>query len=193
MRKILVSMWTTLDGLVAGPNDEMNWVRGDDEMMAYEQSFVEAADMLMLGRKTFGDFAGYFPSVAKDTEPKTGTDEMQRGYARRVDVMKKIVVSASSNVAEWRNSQVLSKLDGEEIGRLKNAPGGDIVMYGSLCVIDALRKLGLIDEYQLLVHPIVLGKGRPLFDRTRPVNLELQSVTPFKSGVALMKFRPGEA
>lgn len=189
-------MWTTLDGLVAGPDDEMGWLRGDDEMMAYEQSVVEATDTLMLGRKTFADFAGYWPTIAREPGAKAGSaptlDEMQRNYARRVNAMKKIVVSASGNVAEWRNSQVLSMIDEKEIERLKNGPGGNILIYGSLGVIDALQKLRLVDEYQLLVHPIVMGEGKPLFDKARPVNLELQSVQEFKSGVVLMKYRPDE-
>ncbi|KKB13446.1 hypothetical protein VE25_01990 [Devosia geojensis] len=191
MSRILVSMWTTLDGLVAGPNDEMGWLRGDAQMMAYEQSFVDAAETLMLGRKTFGDFAGYWPVAARDTAPKVGVEEMQRNYARRVDAMKKIAVSASGDVAEWDYTRVLSRIEAEEIGRLKDEAEGDIVIYGSLSVIDALSALGLIDEYHMLVHPIVLGEGKPMFDKSRPLSLALASVEPFDTGVVLMKYRKG--
>lgn len=186
MRRIIVSMWTTLDNFVAGPNDEMDWLRVDGEMMAYEQSFIDDADILMLGRSTFGDFAGYWPKAARD--PKA--EPAERAYAQRVDDMKKIAVSASGKVAEWRNAEVLSKVDNDEIERLKRGSGGDIVIYGSLSVIDALLRLNLVDEFHLLVHPIVLGKGKPLFDKARPVALELLSAEPFKSGVVLMKYRP---
>jgi dihydrofolate reductase len=191
MSRILVSMWTTLDGLVAGPGDEMGWLRGDAQMMVYEQSFVGAADTLMLGRKTFGDFAGYWPAAARDTAPKAGMEEMQRNYARRVDAMKKIAVSASGDVAEWGITRVLDRIEEEEIQRLKDEAEGDIVIYGSLSVVDALSMLGLIDEYHLLVHPIVLGDGKSMFDRSRPLRLELASVEPFETGVVLMKYRKG--
>jgi dihydrofolate reductase len=186
MRKIIVSMWTTLDNFVAGPDDEMHWLRVDSGVMAYEQSLVDGAEMLLLGRSTFGDFAGYWPKAARspDTEPA------ERRYARRVDEMKKIVVSASGQVAEWRNTELLSTLDEKEIGALKRGGDGSIVMYGSLSVADALTSLGAVDEFHLLVHPIVLGAGKPMFDKARPVTLELLSAEPFESGVVLMKYRP---
>lgn len=186
MRRVIVSMWITLDNLVAGPNDEMDWLRVDGDVMAYEQSFVDEADILMLGRRTFGDFAGYWPKAARDPN----TEPAERAYAQRVDEMKKIVVSASGKVAEWRNAEVLSKVGKEEINRLKRGSGGDIVIYGSLSVIDALSRLNLVDEFHLLMHPIVLGKGKPMFDKARPVALELLSAESFNSGVVLLKYRP---
>lgn len=189
MRRIIVSMWTTLDNFVAGPNDEMDWLRVDGDVMAYEQSFVDEADILMLGRRTFGDFVGYWPKAARDPN----TEPAERAYAQRVDEMKKMVVSASGKMAEWRNAEVLSTVGKEEIERLKRRSGGDIVIYGSLSVVGALSKLNLVDEFHLLVHPIVLGKGKPLFGKARPVALELLSAEPFKSGVVLMKYRPAGA
>lgn len=189
MRKIISSMWTTLDNFVAGPNDEMDWLRIESEVMAYEQSFVDDAEMLLLGRSTFGDFAGYWPKAAHnpDCEPA------ERSYAQRVDEMKKIVVSASGEVAEWRNTEVLSTLDEKEIGALKRGGDGNVVTYGSLSVVDALTSLGAVDEFHLLVHPIVLGAGKPMFEKARPISLELLSAEPFKSGVVLMKYRPADS
>ncbi|MGH7357465.1 MAG: dihydrofolate reductase family protein [Candidatus Rokuibacteriota bacterium] len=104
MRQIILSAWTTLDGFVAAPDGTMGWLRGDDEMMAYEQSFVDGADTLLLGRVTFGDFAGYWPRVAKGEAPEDGQpvpDAQQQAYARRLEAMEKIVVSAVGDVAEW--------------------------------------------------------------------------------------------
>jgi Dihydrofolate reductase len=69
MRKIIATMWTSLDGFVAGPDDEMDWVRLDEQMMAYEQTLVDEADILMLGRITFGDFAGHWPLLANEPKP----------------------------------------------------------------------------------------------------------------------------
>lgn len=186
MRKFIASMWTTLDNFVAGPNDEMDWLRIDSDVMTYEQSFVDNAELLLLGRRTFGDFAGYWPKAAHDPD----TDPAERNYARRVDAMKKIVVSASGEVAGWRNTEVLSTLGERDVAAIKRGGDGNIAIYGSLGVIDTLTRLGAIDEFHLLVHPIVLGAGKPMFNTARPVALELLSAEPLKSGVVLMKYRP---
>jgi dihydrofolate reductase len=188
MRKIIASMWTTLDNFVAGPNDEMDWLRIDDQVMAYEQSFVDDAEMLLLGRSTFGDFAGYWPKAARNPH----SDPTERRYAQRVDAMKKVVVSASGKVAQWRNSEVLSALSEKDVAALKHEGEGNIAIYGSLSVIGTLTRLGAIDEFHLLVHPIVLGAGKTMFEKAAPVSLELSSAKPFNSGVVLMKYGLGE-
>jgi dihydrofolate reductase len=101
--------------------------------------------------------------------------------------MKKIVVSASGEVATWRNVSVLSTMDAVQIAGLKREPGKNIAMYGSLSLVRALSNLRLIDEYELLVHPNFVGKGKPLFDV--PVDaLNFKSAHPFRSGVVLMKY-----
>jgi dihydrofolate reductase len=169
----------------------MDWIRGDEDMASYEQSLVENAEILMLGRKTFSDFASHWPRVAYENVDTTA-GKTQQTYARRVDSMKKIVVSASGKVAEWQNSEVLPKIEQKAINRLKWSIGGNIVVYGSLSVIDALSRLNRIDEYHLLLHPVALGEGKPVFGKARRVNMELHSVEPFKSGVVLMKYRSGE-
>lgn len=137
MRKIIASMWTTLDNFVAGPNDEMDWLRIDERVMAYEQSFVDDAEMLLLGRSTFGDFAGYWPKAARNPN----SDPAERKYAQRVDALKKTVVSASGRVAQWGNTEVLSTLDEKHLAALKDGGGGYIAIYGSLSVIGTLTRL----------------------------------------------------
>ncbi|MFE3454963.1 dihydrofolate reductase family protein [Nonomuraea sp. NPDC059194] len=187
MRKIIVSMWTTLDGFVAGPRDEMDWLQIDDQMQRYERELVEGAGSLLLGRITHAHFAGHWPRAAQDPEE---TQEM-RGYARRVDIMEKIVISASGNIAAWQNTRRLQRVDADEIIELKRGHGGDIVVYGSLAVIRSLVELGLVDEFHLLVHPVYLRDGKAPFEGGRPPQrLELVSAEPFTSGVVLMKYRP---
>src|SRR6266496_142345 len=114
MRKIIVTMWVTLDGFIAGPNGDMDWIGEiyDEAMGKYEDDLVSAADTLILGRVTYESFAGSWPYVPD----KPNAD-----------------------------------------------PGEDMVIYGSASIVQALTNLGLIDEYQLLVHPVVLGGGKPLF------------------------------
>lgn len=189
MRKIVVSMWTTLDGFVAGPHDEMDWLLADDHLQRYERDLVENSGSLMLGRITHADFAGHWPQVARNPEEPDGS----RGYARRVDAMEKIVVSASGNTATWENTRRLAHIDPDEIAELKRGPGGDILVYGSLGLVRSLADLRLVDEFHFLVHPVFLRRGKELFDGGQPpVRLGLVSAEPFGSGVVLMKYGPAD-
>jgi dihydrofolate reductase len=154
MRRIVVSMWTTLDGFVAGPEDEMPWLALDERMMEYEISLVSDAEALLLGRVTHGDFAGEWPRVARDES----ADPATRAYAQRVDEMPKIVVSRSRSTPPWANSLVES-VDEDTVMSLKRDGDGDLVVYGSLSVIGALRAIDMIDEYHLLMHPVTIGQG----------------------------------
>ncbi|MET8357404.1 dihydrofolate reductase family protein [Micromonospora sp. NPDC005171] len=185
MRNIVVSMWTTLDGFVAGSDDEMDWLLIDDHLQKYEWDLVDNAGSLMLGRVTHADFAGHWPLVAQDPDQP---DDV-RGYAQRLDALEKIVVSASGDTATWTNTRRLTRLDPDEITALKRGPGGDIVVYGSLTLIRSLADLRLIDELHLLVHPVFLRRGKALFDGDQPpARLELVSAEPFASGVVLLKY-----
>ncbi|MFC6375218.1 dihydrofolate reductase family protein [Nonomuraea thailandensis] len=133
------------------------------------------------------DFAGHWPRAAQDPDE---AEEIRR-YARRVDMMEKIVISASGNIAVWQNTRRLGRVDPDEIRELKRGHGGNLVVYGSLGVIGSLVELGLVDEFHLLVHPVFLREGEALFQGGRPPQrLELISAEPFTSGVVLMKYRP---
>jgi dihydrofolate reductase len=182
MRQIVVSMWTTVDGYVAGPEDEMDWLVVDEPMMGYETSLVHDAEALLLGRVTHSDFAEAWPRIAQDESEASAT----RAYAQRVDEMPKLVASRSGKIADWRNSSSVS-LDENALGALKRDGHGDLVIYGSLSVIAALQELNAIDEYHLLVHPIAIGEGKPLFARGAR-RLRLRSVRAFDSGVLLTRY-----
>ncbi|MEE4021546.1 dihydrofolate reductase family protein [Gordonia sp. PKS22-38] len=184
MRRIVVSMWTTLDGYVAGLDDEMDWLAPDDDMAAYETSLVMSADALLLGRVTHTDFAGAWPPIAHDADQPPET----RAYARRVDEMPKFVVSRSGAIAEWDNTSRLDTLDRDTVADLKASGDGTVVIYGSLAVIAALQQFGAVDQYDLLVHPTALGTGKALF--TSGTRLQLVSAEAFGSGVTLMRYTP---
>jgi dihydrofolate reductase len=187
MRRIVVSMWTTLDGYVAGPQDEMPWLVLDERMMEYENALVSDAEALLLGRLTHSDFAGAWPDTAKDESAEPAT----RTYAQRVDAMPKFVVSPSRETAAWTNSAIVDSLDADSVTALRRGGDGDLVVYGSLSVIAALRAIDAIDEYHLLVHPTTIGTGKPLFPADQPpARLRLNSVEPFPSGVVLLRYSP---
>jgi dihydrofolate reductase len=186
MKKLIVSMWLTLDGFVAGPNDEMDWLRGDDELASYENNLVANADALVLGRVTYEDFSSYWPNIP--TDPKAMKWEVD--YAQKVNSMRKVVFSRTLEKAEWNNSSILREVDAKEIEKLKKEPGKDLVIYGSLSIIQLLTNLGLIDEYQLLVHPIILGSGKRLYEHWNKMALKLEETKIFGSGVVLLFYQP---
>ncbi|HST86882.1 MAG TPA: dihydrofolate reductase family protein [Ktedonobacterales bacterium] len=189
MRKIIVTMWVTLDGFIAGPNGEMDWVGQfyDDAMGTYESELVNSADTLLLGRVTYQSFAGSWPKVPDNPDASPGEVE----YARKLNAMRKIVFSKTLEGAEWNNSQLAREIVPEEIERMKQEHGRDMVIYGSASLVQTLTNLGLIDEYQILVHPVVLGGGKPLFHGiTNRKTLTLVNSQTHPSGVVLLTYQP---
>lgn len=184
MGKIIASAWITLDGFVATTDNEMDWLLIDEQMMAYEQAYVDNASALLLGRSTHADFTSYWPTAATDP----AEDEATRTYARRLGVLSRYVVSKSGNVASWEGTVRLDSVDEQTVSKLRSDHDGDIVMYGSLSVVDALGSIGALDEYHLLVHPVFLGAGRPF--STRRLALRPLSSEPFESGVVLQRHAP---
>lgn len=189
MRKVIVTMWVTLDGFIAGPNDDMSWVRVDDAMGAYEDDLVSAADTLLLGRVTYQSFAGAWPHVPDNPTASEG----EKDYARKLNRMRKVVFSRTLKTVEWHNSTLLHEISPDDVAALKQESDTNIVIYGSASIVQALTARGLIDEYQLLVHPVVLGGGKRLFkegnDRT---DLRLVETKTFNSGVVLLTYQPAE-
>lgn len=192
MPRIITTTWVTLDGFIAGPNGEMDWVGQfyDEAMGTYEGNLVNAADTLLLGRVTYESFAGSWPHVPDNPDVSEG----EKAYARRLNAMRKVVVSRTLDRAEWNNSTLLREVTPEAIEQLKREAGGDMVIYGSASLVHALTNLGAIDEYQLLVHPVILGGGKPLFgDIKDQVTLKLVNTKTHPSGVVLLTYQPSPA
>ncbi len=188
MRKIITTTWVSLDGFIAGPNGEMDWIGAiyDDAMAQYESNLVRSADTLLLGRVTYESFAGSWPHVPDNPNASEGEKE----YARRLNAMRKIVFSRTLERVDWNNSSLFREIDPQEIESLKRAPGREMLIYGSASLVQALTHLGLIDEYQILVHPVILGGGKPLFANIQDrVNLSLVDVKTHPSGVVALTYR----
>jgi dihydrofolate reductase len=188
MRKIVLSEWVSLDGYTAGPNNDMSFVGEsfNDEMGKYEDDVVTAADTLVLGRVTYESFAGSWPHVPDNPNSSEG----EKIYARKLNAMKKAVFSNTLTSADWHGSTLYREIDPEQVKGWKNETGKDLLIYGSASIVQQFTRLGLIDEYQLLVHPIVLGGGKSLFANLDDARrLKLVSATPFRSGVVLMTYQ----
>jgi dihydrofolate reductase len=191
MRKIITTTWVSLDGYLAGPNGEMDWIGEiyDNAMANYETDLVRSADTLLLGRVTYQSFAGSWPHVPDNPTASEGEKE----YARLLNAMHKLVFSRTLTRVEWNNSRLLKEVVPAEIEGWKHEPGRDMLVYGSASLVRTLTDLGLIDEYQVLVHPVILGGGKPLFQGVKEtVKLQLVSARTHPSGVAVLTYQPAK-
>jgi len=189
MRKIIVSMRVTLDGFIAGLHGEMDWMEEfiDEALANYESELQKTVDTTLFGRETYQGFESYWPKVALDPASPKGLAE----YAQQLNTMRKIVFSKTLSRAEWNNSVLLHEIDPEEITKMKQEPGRDMVIYGSASIVQTLTNLGLVDRYQLLIFPIVLGSGKPLFHNIpHKMKLSLVSSMTHPSGVVVLAYEP---
>jgi dihydrofolate reductase len=179
MRKVIVSTYATLDGRV----DELqDWVVpwDDDESVKYHTDLLSHSDGLLLGRKTYEVFAVIWPS-------RSG----KFPYVDKINSMAKYVASTTLRDLEWENSHLIEGDVAEGVAKLKQQPGQDLVLYGCHDLMHRLLEHDLIDEYRILVHPVLLGKGRSfLKDGAERVNLKLVDTTVTPSGVAILTYQP---
>lgn len=187
MRKLIVSMNITLDGFMSGPRCELDWHFGawNHEMAQVAAEQLHRADTIILGRITYGAMARYWPMQAKN--PECAREDI--AFADMMNTYTKIVFSNTLHQPEWHNTRLVTGNIDKEIAGLKQQPGKDMIIYGSGKLVATLIQLGLVDEYQLWVHPVVLGQGKPLFRELRDkINMRLISTTKFSSGVVMMSY-----
>jgi dihydrofolate reductase len=186
MRKITAGLFISLDGVVEAP-DQWHFPYFNDEMGAAVDATLGAADTVLFGRKTYDSFAGAWP----ERETAGGEDA---GLAKALGDARKIVVSHRKLEFTWRNSEQLQGDLVEAVTALKNEPGGNIGLSGSVSVVRQLLAAGLLDELHLLVHPIAVRKGMQLFDEGEiPIPLRLISSENFKTGVLNLVYGPAES
>jgi dihydrofolate reductase len=186
MRKIAAGLFISLDGVVEAP-DQWHFPYFNEEMGAAVDATLGAADTVLFGRKTYHSFAGAWP----ERETAGGEDA---GFAKALGDARKIVVSSQPLEFAWRNSEQLEGDLVEAVTALKNEPGGNIALSGSVSVVRQLLAAGLLDELHLLVHPIAVRKGMRLFDEGEtPIPLRLISSETFKTGVLNLVYGPAES
>jgi dihydrofolate reductase len=186
MRKIILSIPITLDGYIEGPHRELDWVIADDELHDFYSDLLEQTDLILYGRVTYELMVSYWPNATADPTLSKG---MLR-YANTVNPMKKMVYSTTLKNAGW-NTQVNDVFIPEEIMKMKEQPGRDIALGGGAALAQAFIQNGLVDEYQLLVQPVVIGDGKPLFKGIQDVlKLNYLWSRPFHSGSVALCYRP---
>jgi dihydrofolate reductase len=187
MRKIIVFNLVTVDGLFAGPNGEIDWHNYDDEMGAYSVEQLGSLGALIFGKTTYELMASYWPTPAGvNGEPVV---------AGIMNNIPKIVFSrALKEVRDgplWKNVRVFHEIRPDEIIKMKEQEGGDIAIFGSGTIVQQLTNLGLIDEYRLIVNPLILGDGKALFkDIKDNLKLKLVNTKVFKNGNVLLVYEP---
>jgi len=186
MRKLAVTEFMTLDGVVEDPGGAEGFEHGgwsfkfqDPEGMRFKLDELMAADVQLLGRVTYEAFAAAWPKMRDDA-----------GFAEKMNGMEKYVVSSTLTEATWQNSEVVHPNDlAAKVAELKAGGDGDILVAGSATLVRALAALDLIDEYRLMVFPIALGAGKRLFDGIEtPVTLRLASAEPLASGTQILTY-----
>ncbi|GII88393.1 pyrimidine reductase [Sphaerisporangium siamense] len=170
MRKIVVSQFISLDGVVEAP-ETWHFPYFNEEMGESVTSLLTEADALLFGRVTYETFKEAFAGATGDP------------VAERMNALAKYVVSDTLDTADWAGTTVVSGDVAGEIAALKRAPGGTIAINGSITLVRALLRAGLVDELRLLLHPIVVGKGTRLFEDGGQIPLTLAHAKPFTTGV----------
>ena len=174
MRKIIVTEFVTLDG-VAGEPQNWSFPYWNDAIGQFKHDELFASHTQLLGRVTYEGFAEAWPSRDGD-------------YADRLNGLPKYVVSTTLEIAEWNNSHVIGGDVVEAIRALKQQDGADLLVHGSLTLVHTLILHGLVDQFNLLVFPIVLGSGKRLFWEGSRANLKLAETRAFDTGVVLFRY-----
>ena len=178
-RSVVVTEFVSLDGVMEAPHEWQGpfW---SEEAGKYKLDELFASDALLLGRVTYQGFAEAWPSI---------TDE--EGFADRMNSLPKYVVSTTLDSVEWNNSTLIEENIAEEVSKLKQQPGQDILVYGSADLVHTLMQHGLVDEYRLMLHPVVVGSGKRLFrENSDTTALRLVDAKTFSSGVVVLTYQP---
>lgn len=191
MRKVILSMQTTLDGFSTGPDDEMDYLPPfNDEKMwkdLHEEMWknLEGADTFILGRKTYQIWEKYWPAAASNPQ----STESDVKFSRYADETQKIVISSTLDKVEWKNTRLIKDNIAEEIQKLKQQSGKNLIVAGGATVAQTFAKLGLIDEYQIVVHPVIFGKGKLLLKELNiRQKLKLIGTKTFNSGAVELSY-----
>jgi dihydrofolate reductase len=183
MRNVVLSMQVSLDGFIARANGELDWHLVDGEFNEYARDLLDSFDTLVFGRVTYELMASYWPTA-------TTNDPVEARIAERLNTLPKVVFSRTLRKVEWKNSSLAHGGVAEEIRKMKEQPGKDIGI-GGTSLVSALAPLGLIDDYRILVVPVVLGSGKPLFkDVKKSISLRLRETKTFGSGLVLLAYQP---
>ncbi len=182
MRKLVVSEWITLDGVFDADTMNQWWIPYDSvERQEYIKEGILGCDAMLYGRTTYEMLAPYWSAQKND----------DNGPASKLNSVLKYVVSSTLKEANWNNSTLIKEHVIEEITKLKQQPGGDILILGSATLVKSLMETDLIDEYRFLIQPIIMGSGKRFFkDEMVTTRLKLVSTQTYPLGVMVLAYLP---
>jgi dihydrofolate reductase len=184
MHKILMFNNMSLDGFFADSDGGVGWAKRDnEELTEYVKRSRGDISTYLFGKHTYEMFAGFWPTPAgKAANPY---------FAKILGEGRKIVFSSTLKQATWENTVIEPKADTRSMDRIKATSGGDCLIFGSGTLVRDLAQKGLIDEYQFVINPVILGNGRALFcPLPRSIELQLVEAKPFQNGTVLMRYQP---
>jgi dihydrofolate reductase len=185
MRKLVLFMHMSLDGFAADLNRGLGFLTYDKELQEWADELVKTVGSPVYGRTTYQLMESYWPTVLKN--PNADKHALQ--HAQWVEDVPKIVFSRTLTEVTWNNTQLIKDNIAEEMKKLKQQPGKDLVIFGSPGLASNFMNLGLIDEYKLTVHPIILGSGISVFtDNNTKSTLKLLNSKTLKSGVVTLHY-----
>ena len=183
MRKLKLQVEISVDGCITGPNNEMDWLICDDECMKYIDDVVESVDTIIMGRKMADEFISHWSSRMNKPDDPWNT------FAKKMIEIPKIVFTKTLNKSEWPNTEIAKGDLKDEINKLKNQDGEDVLVYGGASFDSSLIKEKLIDEFYLLVVPIVIGNGKTIFRDLKEIQkLTLIESKVFDCGLVLLHY-----
>lgn len=185
MRKIIVSMNVTLDGFMAGANGELDWhfPMWSEEMSVYICDQLGKTDTILLGRVSYERMAGYWP--------KKTFEGVELEYADMMNNHTKIVFSQTLDSVNWQNTILVRGDISTQVQKMKQSPGKDMIIYGSSSIVQSFIQEGLIDEFQIWVHPVFIQNGVPMFrDMEENIYLQFIRTRSFRSGVVILYYKP---
>ncbi|HEX6172309.1 MAG TPA: dihydrofolate reductase family protein [Chitinophagaceae bacterium] len=184
-RKIISFMHISLDGFVAGPNGEMNWIKVDDQIFDHVGKRISEGDTALYGRVTYQMMESYWPTAADKPNASKHDIEHSKWYSK----VHKVVLSKTLKDSGLGYTTIISHNLTDRINEIKQQPGPDILLFGSPTATHSLIQLNLIDGYWLFVNPIILGRGIPLFvDIKDQIKLKLLTTHQFTCGVTELNY-----
>lgn len=181
MRKLFSFNMTSLDGFFEGPDHDISWHNVDDEFNDFAVQQTGSLDMIIFGRRTYQLMESYWPTAAALADDPE--------IASLMNSVPKIVFSRTLETADWNNTKLIKEKAAEELMKIKQQPGRDLAIFGSADLISSL--MDVIDEHRVMVSPILLRRGTPLFKETgEPLKLKLLNTRTFRSGNILLTYAP---
>ena len=188
MRKLKLQVQMSVDGFVGGPNGELDWMTWDmdDKIGGYINALTDSSDTILLGRKMTGGFVNYWESVKPDSP--------EYDFAQKMVGYPKVVFTKTLDESPWANTTLAKGDIVDEVNALKAQDGKNIIVYGGAGFVSSLIENGLIDEYNLFINPVAIGKGLTIFGKVPDAfQMKLIEATPYECGITVNRYVPVSA